>query len=118
MNTRSALVRKWILPVFLLSITLYIFPATATPRPPNIVLILCDDLGFETLGCYGSTSYKTPNLDALAATGLRFKNAYTTPLCSPTRVQLMTGRYGFRTGWTNLIGRGNEANEFFDPKKE
>src|SRR5262245_57809253 len=67
---------------------------------PNIVLILADDLGTECLGSYGGTSYRTPNLDALAKSGIRFENAYCTPLCTPSRVQLMTGRYGFRTGWT------------------
>src|SRR4030095_813102 len=81
---------------------------------PNIVLILADDLGTECLGCYGGTSYRTPHLDALAKSGVRFENAYCTPLCTPSRVQLMTGRYGFRTGWTNLIGR--DTHEFFDGK--
>jgi arylsulfatase A len=87
-------------------------------KKPNIVFILCDDLGYECLNCYGGTSYKTPNLDALAASGIRFRNAYATPLCSPSRVELMTGRYGFRTGWVNLIGRGDDAMEYFDPEKE
>jgi arylsulfatase A len=91
----------------------------ATPSRPNIVLIMADDLGFETIGCYGGTSYQTPHIDALAASGIRFNRAYATPLCSPSRVQLMTGRYGFRTGWTNLIGRGGEEAKFyFDPTKE
>src|SRR5262245_4369644 len=83
---------------------------------PNIILILADDLGTECLGCYGGTSYRTPNLDALAKSGIRFENAYCTPLCTPSRVQLMTGRYGFRTGWTNLIGRG--STEFSDGKEK
>ena len=94
--------------------------AQAEARKPNIVLILCDDLGFECLASYGGTSYRTPNLDALAQSGIRFANAYATPLCSPSRVELMTGRYGFRTSWINLIdrGRGDEANDYFDPKAE
>ena len=71
-------------------------------RPPNIVLIMADDLGFETLGANGSTSYNTPNLDKLAQGGMRFAYAYSTPLCTPTRVQLMTGKYNFR----NYIGFG------------
>jgi arylsulfatase A len=80
---------------------------------------MADDLGREGLSCYGSLSYKTPNLDALAAGGIRFANAYSTPLCSPSRAAIMTGRYGFRTGWNQLIGRGGEdALEFFDPDKE
>ena len=88
----------------------------AKTSKPNIVLILADDLGTECLGSYGGTSYRTPNLDTLARSGIRFENAYCTPLCSPSRVQLMTGRYGFRTGWTNLIGRATP--EFFDPKEK
>ena len=85
------------------------------PRRPNVVFILADDLGAECLGCYGSASYATPNLDALARGGVRFDNCYATPLCVPSRMQLMTGRYPFRTGWThNRWGR----NWCFDPKKE
>ena len=68
---------------------------------PNIVLIMADDLGYECLGANGGTTYRTPNLDRLAAEGTRFTHAYCAPLCSPTRVLLMTGRYGFRNyrGW-------------------
>lgn len=70
-------------------------PLAAATRP-NIVLILADDLGYECLGSYGSTSYRTPHLDHLAQTGVRFTHAYATPLCTPTRLQLMTGQYNFR----------------------
>lgn len=63
---------------------------------PNIILIMADDLGYETLGCNGGTSYKTPNLDKLAEGGIRFTNAFSMPLCTPSRVQLMTGKYNFR----------------------
>ena len=65
-------------------------------RKPNIVLILADDLGYECLGCNGGTSYKTPNLDKLAAAGMRFEHCYVQPLCTPTRSQLMTGIYNIR----------------------
>jgi arylsulfatase A-like enzyme len=68
----------------------------AAPRKTNILLILADDLGYECLSCYGSTSYKTPNLDRLAQTGIRFTHAYAQPLCTPTRIQLMTGKYLYR----------------------
>lgn len=68
----------------------------AQPKRPNILLILADDLGYECLGCYGGTSYKTPNLDRLAAEGMRFRYAFAQPLCTPTRMQLMTGKYNFR----------------------
>jgi arylsulfatase A-like enzyme len=65
-------------------------------RPPNVVLIMADDLGWETLESYGSTSYETPNLSALAASGMRFTQAYSTPLCTPSRVRIMTGDYTAR----------------------
>ena len=65
--------------------------------PPNILLIMADDLGYETLGSYGGTSYATPNLDKLAETGILFKNCHSMPMCSPSRVTIMTGRYTFRT---------------------
>jgi len=65
---------------------------------PNILLILADDYGLDGVGCYGSDRFKTPNIDALASSGMRFENCYCTPLCGPTRCLLVTGRYGFRTG--------------------
>jgi arylsulfatase A len=65
-------------------------------RSPNIILILADDLGYEGLSCYGSASYETPHLDRLAATGIRFNHCYSQPICTPSRVQLMTGRYNQR----------------------
>ncbi len=70
--------------------------ARHAPSPPNLVLVLADDLGYETLGCYGGASYQTPNLDRLASTGVRFTHAYSLPLCTPTRTQLLTGKYTFR----------------------
>ena len=68
----------------------------AQSERPNVLLILGDDLGYETIGANGGTSYATPNLDRLAASGLRFTHAYSQPLCTPTRLQLMTGQYNFR----------------------
>jgi len=67
----------------------------ALPKP-NIVFIMADDVGQPVLGCYGGTSYKTPNLDKLAETGIRFNHCYSSPVCAPSRVKIMTGRYGFR----------------------
>jgi len=72
------------------------FAADHTDKP-NILLIMADDLGVEGLGCYGGTSYATPNLDKLAQGGMKFENCHSTPKCSPSRVTLMTGRYTFRT---------------------
>lgn len=63
---------------------------------PNVVLIMTDDQGFETIGAYGGESYQTPVLDNLAATGIRFDQAHATPVCTPTRVQIMSGRYNSR----------------------
>jgi arylsulfatase A len=65
-------------------------------KRPNIVLIMADDMGYETLGCNGSTEYQTPNLDRLASEGIRFENCYSQPLCTPSRVKIMTGKYNFR----------------------
>jgi arylsulfatase A len=70
----------------------------AGPGRPNIIFILSDDYGIDGVGCYGSDKYKTPNLDALARTGLRFETCYSAPLCGPTRCEFTTGRYAFRTG--------------------
>ncbi|MDB4702896.1 sulfatase-like hydrolase/transferase, partial [Akkermansiaceae bacterium] len=67
--------------------------------PKKIVLIMADDIGLEGLGCYGGSDYKTPRLDQLAAEGLRFTHAYSQPLCSPTRLEIMTGRENHRN-WT------------------
>ncbi len=65
-------------------------------KKPNIVLIMADDLGYECLGCYGSQSYRTPVLDELARTGMKFEHCYSQPLCTPSRVKIMTGQYNFR----------------------
>jgi arylsulfatase A len=66
------------------------------PGSPNIILIMVDDLGTEGIGCYGGDLVPTPRIDRLAAEGARFTAAHTTPLCTPTRVRLMTGRGGLR----------------------
>ena len=60
---------------------------------PNIILIMADDMGSECLGSYGGLSYETPYLDNLASVGMRFTNCYSQPICTPSRVKIMTGRY-------------------------
>lgn len=70
--------------------------AAFAEEPPNIILIMADDLGVEGLGCYGGQSYQTPNLDQMAQQGMRFTHAYSQPLCTNTRIQLMTGLYNNR----------------------
>lgn len=73
-------------------------------RAPNIVFILIDDMGYADLGCYGSDFHETPNLDALAAGGIRFTDAYAAaPVCSPTRASIMTGKYPARLHLTNFL---------------
>jgi arylsulfatase A-like enzyme len=73
-------------------------------RRPNIVLIMADDMGFSDVGCYGS-EIQTPNIDQLAATGLRFTQFYNTARCCPTRAALMTGLYSHQAGVGHMIGR-------------
>jgi arylsulfatase A len=74
-------------------------------RPPNIVFILADDLGYDLLSCYGSDQFETPNTDALAAGGTRFRYCHTSPVCGPSRCQLMTGQYPFRSSHVENDGR-------------
>ncbi len=78
------------------AVTVFFAALPALSAAPNIVLIMADDLGVEGLGCYGGTSYQTPALDRLAHEGLRFTHAYSQPLCTNTRTQLMTGLYNHR----------------------
>lgn len=76
----------------------------AGQRPPNIVLILVDDLGWADVGCYGSTYFQTPHIDRLCAQGMKFTDAYAAcAVCSPTRAAIMTGRYPARLGITDWI---------------
>lgn len=68
----------------------------AAKKPLNLILIMADDLGHETITCSGGESYRTPNLDKMAAEGMRFEHCYSQPICTPTRVQIMTGLYNDR----------------------
>jgi len=80
-----------------------LFGAPATP--PNIIFVLVDDLGWTDLGCFGSSFYETPNIDRLAAQGMRFSQAYSAcTVCSPTRASVMTGQYPARLHITDWIG--------------
>jgi len=72
-------------------------------QKPNILLIMADDLGAENLACYGNTVYQTPHLDRLAAEGARFENAFTTPVCTPTRAMILTGLYPNRSGFLERL---------------
>ncbi len=86
-------------------------------KKPNIIFILADDLGIGDVGCYGADNYKTPNIDKLASQGIRFMNAYTAPLCGPSRATILTGRHLFRTGATNQDATGlmKPTVEIFQP---
>src|SRR5262245_17273639 len=98
--------------------------ALAGGQPPNVIVILVDDLGIDQLACYddvnrytavGCYPYAyTPNIDALAAAGVRFRQARATPLCSPTRAALMSGRYGRHTGCGHLVNVENVTSSFIE----
>src|ERR1700704_5757078 len=88
--------------------------AVAQPRRPlNFIFILVDDWGWTDLGCYGSKSYDTPNIDRLATQGMRFTNAYAAcPVCSPTRASILTGKYPARLHLTDwLPGRADMPSQ-------
>lgn len=86
-------------------------------RPPNIVFILADDLGWTDLGCMGSRYYETPHIDRLAAGGMRFTNYYVSQNCTPTRAALMSGQYAPRTGVYTVgeLTRGREEDRRMIP---
>lgn len=76
----------------------------AEARPPNVVFFLVDDLGWRDLGCYGSSLYETPQIDAFAQQSVRFTQAYAAcHVCSPTRASIMTGKYPARLGLTDWL---------------
>ena len=67
----------------------------AAEKHPNVVLIMADDMGYECVGVNGCTSYQTPHLDRLAKQGMRFTHCYSQPLCTPSRLQIMTWKVQF-----------------------
>ena len=87
---------RFILAGFLVFFTFTTGESKDHPERPNIILIMADDLGFETIGCYGGTSYNTPRIDQMAEEGMLFEQCYAQPLCTPSRVKIMTGKYNFR----------------------
>lgn len=100
MNTKTS--QKNPLRAFLKSISLFLATlwfvsgSHANSDKPNIILIMADDLGFEAIGANGGESHPTSNLDAMAASGARFTNAFAQPVCTPSRVKIMTGLYNTR----------------------
>ena len=87
-------------------------PAATLAQGPNVLLIIVDDIGVDMLSVYGEASQypPTPNINALRAQGVLFRNAWAAPLCSPTRATLLTGRHGFRTGVGNVTTAGYANN--------
>ena len=100
MNTTS-----WTLAFVILALTVFASTSTAEEtRPPNVILILIDDMGFTDLGCAGSKFYDTPHIDRLAASGMRLTHGYSAcTVCSPTRAAVMTGKYPARLHITDWI---------------
>src|SRR3954454_1077363 len=88
------------------------FAASSSASKPNIVLILTDDVGLGDIHFSGGP-FKTPNIDKIATSGTKFTYCYATPLCGPSRCQLLTGRYPFRTGLNS-----NQSHKAVDPKTE
>ena len=81
-----------------------------TSQKPNIILIMSDDQGWGDLSISGNTNLSTPNIDALAQNGVSFENFYVQPVCSPTRAELLTGRYAARTGVYSTSEGGERFN--------
>lgn len=87
-------------------------------KKPNIIFVLIDDLGWKDVSIYGSEFYETPNIDSLSEDGVVFTNAYAaSPVCSPTRASIMTGKYPARPGITNYIG-GRERGKLIPPQNK
>jgi len=77
-------------------ITFLLLSCAKKPDKPNVILIMADDMGYECLSMNGARHYQTPNLDRLARNGIRFNNTFSQPLCTPSRVKIMTGKYNYR----------------------
>jgi arylsulfatase A len=93
--------------------------APQSGRRPNIVLMFCDDLGISNIGYHGADEpFRTPNIDALANQSLRFDRCFSTPICAPSRGQVMTGQYGFRSGVidNSTAGKLNPAEDVTMPQ--
>mgnify|MGYP006159212731 FL=1 len=85
---------------------------------PNILFIMVDDLGKEWISCYGAEDIETPHIDALAAGGMMFNNAYSMPQCTPSRATLLTGTYPWRNGFVNHWDVPRWGVGYFDWKQK
>src|SRR5687767_7093978 len=95
--------------LFLLALlALFAFSSDAVaqqPKPPNVIFVLIDDMGYADLGCMGGKDAKTPNIDRLAKEGVKLSQFYSNaPVCTPTRAAFITGRYQQRTGLEWALG--------------
>ena len=104
--------------LIVLAASLYGGVATGADRRPNFLVILADNIGQDWFDCYGSMEKCTPQVDKLAAGGVRFEHCYVTPLCSTTRVEMYTGRYGLHTGWHTHHDSAIYGGGGLDPKRE
>ncbi|NDH00015.1 MAG: N-acetylgalactosamine 6-sulfate sulfatase, partial [Opitutae bacterium] len=111
------IIRTFLSAYFLCIGSLFVFAET-TKAKPNILYIMADDLGKEWISCYGAEDMETPNIDALAAGGIKFNNAYSMPACTPSRTTLLTGKYPWRTGWANHWDVPRWGVGYFDWKKK
>lgn len=94
------------------------FAEKPSKQRPNILFILLDNVGKDWFRCYGSQENQTPEIDRLARTGLKFRNFYVTPVCSTTRVMLLTGRHPHRTGWHTHHDPAIYGGGYFDWNRE
>lgn len=92
-------------------------PPLRSAEQPNILLIFADDIGYEALGCYGGLDFQTPRLDRMAEEGIRFSRAYTSSVCTPSRVSLHTGLYTARHGHVGVLPVHKGTDQKVDFKK-
>src|SRR5690349_6023107 len=85
-------------------------PGLAADRPPNVVILFADDMGYGDAGCYGNTKIKTPNIDRLATEGTRFTNFYVSqPVCTASRASLLTGCYANRVSMAGALNHQSKV---------
>ena len=115
--TKATRIMIYVFAIAVLSATCQASEHTA---PPNVILVLTDDLGYSDIGCYGATKVKTPHIDRIAAEGFRFTDFHTAAsICSPSRAALLTGAYPQRAGLYMGINPNRKAHWFLglDPSE-
>ena len=95
---RYVRISRFVVLILLAHLSHFLFSQETLPSRPNVIFILADDLGWRDLGAYGSGYYETPNIDRLAAQGMKFTNYHSAQNCAPARAALMSGQYAPRTG--------------------